>query len=66
MNFEVAKMDELKISKRTEPVMFSIRIDKSLVDFYDRLAQQTNRSRNEVIGMALEFARDKIKIEEER
>ena len=46
--------------------MFSIRIDKSLVDFYDRLAQQTNRSRNEVIGMALEFARDKIKIEEER
>ncbi|EOS64064.1 MULTISPECIES: hypothetical protein [unclassified Anaerotruncus] len=59
-------MDELKISKRTEPVMFSIRIDKSLVDFYDRLAQQTNRSRNEVIGMALEFARDKIKIEEER
>ena len=59
-------MDELKISKRTEPVMFSIRIDKSLVDFYDRLAQQTNRSRNAVIGMALEFARDKIKIEEER
>ena len=59
-------MDELKISQRTEPVMFSIRIDKSLVDFYDRLAQQTNRSRNEVIGMALEFARDKIKIEEER
>ena len=59
-------MDELKISKRTEPVMFSIRIDKSLVDFYDRLAQQTNLSRNEVIGMALEFARDKIKIEEER
>ena len=62
----MAKVDELKISKRTEPVMFSIRIDKSLVDFYDRLAQQTNRSRNEVIGMALEFARDKIKIEEER
>ena len=59
-------MDELKISKRTEPVMFSIRIDKSLVDFYDRLAQQTNRSRNEVIGMALEFALDNIKIEEER
>ena len=59
-------MDELKISKRTEPVMFSIRIDKSLVDFYDRLAQQTNRSRNEVIWMELEFARYKIKIEEER
>ncbi|NCC08568.1 MAG: CopG family transcriptional regulator [Clostridia bacterium] len=56
-------MDELKISKRTEPVMFTIRIDKSLVDFYDDLAKETNRSRNELIGMALEFAKDKNVIE---
>ena len=56
-------MDELKITKRTEPVMFTIRIDKSIVDFYDELSRKTNRSRNELIGMALEFAKDKIKIE---
>ncbi len=56
-------MEELKITKRTEPVMFTIRIDRSLVDFYDELAQKTNRSRNELIGMALDYAKDKIKIE---
>lgn len=45
-------MDELKITRRTEPVMFTIRVDKSIVDFYDDLAQKTNRSRNELIGLA--------------
>ena len=56
-------MDELKITKRTEPVMFTIRVEKSIVDFYDELSRKTNRSRNELIGMALEFAKDKIKVE---
>ena len=56
-------MAELKITKRTEPVMFTIRVDKSIVDFYDELSRKTNRSRNELIGMALEFAKDKIKVE---
>ena len=56
-------MDELKITKRTEPVMFTIRVDKSIVDFYDELSRKTNRSRNELIGMALEVAKDKIKVE---
>ena len=57
-------MDELRITKKTEPVMFTIRVDKSIVDFYDDLAKKTNRSRNEVIGLALEFAKDKVIIEE--
>lgn len=58
-------MDEkLRISKRTEPVTFTIRVDKSIVDFYDSLASRTNRSRNELIGLALEFAKDKIIVEE--
>lgn len=60
---ETEKTNErLKITKRTQPVMFSIRIDKSIVDYYDRLAVQTNRSRNELIAMALEYAMDKIEI----
>lgn len=58
-------METLKISKKTEPVMFTIRVDKSIVDFYDDLAKKTNRSRNELIGMALDFAKDKIQIEPE-
>lgn len=58
-------MDEkLRISKRTEPVTFTIRVDRSIVDFYDDLASKTNRSRNELIGLALEFAKDKIIVEE--
>ena len=56
-------MDELKIKKLTEPVMFTIRVDKSIVDFYDDLARWTNRSRNELIGLALDFAKDKIIVE---
>ena len=56
-------MDELKIKKLTEPVMFTIRVDKSIVDFYDDLARLTNRSRNELIGLALDFAKDKIIVE---
>ena len=57
-------MDELKITKRTEPVMFTIRVDKSIVDFYDDLAQKTNRSRNELINLLLESAVDIVKIDE--
>ena len=56
-------MDELKIKKLTEPVMFTIRVDKSIVDFYDDLARRTTRSRNELIGLALDFAKDKIIVE---
>ena len=56
-------MDELKIKKLTEPVTFKILVDKSIVDFYDDLARRTNRSRNELIGLALDFAKDKIIVE---
>lgn len=56
-------MDELRIKKLTEPVMFTIRVDKSILDFYDDLARKTNRSRNELIGLALDYAKDKIKID---
>ena len=56
-------MDELRITKKTEPVMFTIRVDKSIVDFYDNLAKETNRSRNELIALALELAMDKVRID---
>lgn len=57
-------MDELKIKKLTEPVTTTIRVDKSIIDFYDELAGRTNRSRNELIGLALDYAKDKIIVEE--
>ena len=54
-------MGELKISKKTEPVTFSVRIDRSVLAFYDRLAGQTNHSRNELLGLALDYAKDKFR-----
>ena len=57
-------MDELRIKKLSEPVTFTIRVYKSIVDFYDDLAGKTNRSRNELIGLALDYAKDKIIVEE--
>lgn len=57
-------MDELRIKKLSEPVTFTTRVDKSIVDFYDDLAGKTNRSRNELIGLALDYAKDKIIVEE--
>ena len=60
----VITMNELRIKKLSEPVTFTIRVDKSIVDFYDELAGKTNRSRNELIGLALDYAKDKIIVEE--
>ena len=57
-------MDELNIKKLTEPVTTTSRVDKSILDFYDDLAGKTNRSRNELIGLALDYAKDKIIVEE--
>ncbi|MBQ4297406.1 MAG: ribbon-helix-helix protein, CopG family [Clostridia bacterium] len=35
---------------------FSIRIREETVDHLDRLSSETNRSRNELIGILLDFA----------
>ena len=57
-------MDELRITKKTEPVSFTIRIDRTIADFYDNLANRTNRSRNEIISLALEYAKERISVDE--
>lgn len=41
-------------------VTMTIRIDKELQHQYDELAKETKRSRNELIGMALQYALDNI------
>ena len=37
-------MDNLKISKHTDAVMFSVRIDRALLNAYDDLALKTGHS----------------------
>ncbi len=54
--------EQINISKKTEPVMFTIRVDKRVADFYDELAVKSNRSRNELIAMALEYSMDKFNV----
>lgn len=50
--------------KEDKAVTMTIRIDKTLQDKYNDLAAKTNRSRNELIGMALQYALDNMEIKE--
>jgi predicted transcriptional regulator len=52
-----------KLENREErTVTMTIRLERALQNRLDELANQTNRSRNELIGMALEFAIDNIEV----
>ena len=44
--------------------VFSIRIKEDLVEKLDNLAQQTNRSRHDLINTLLEYAADHCEVEE--
>ena len=44
--------------------VFSIRIKDELVEKLDRLAQQTNRSRNDLINTLLDFAVEHSEVED--
>ena len=44
--------------------VFSIRIKDEIVNKLDSVSVKTGRSRNEIIGLFLEYAADRCKIEE--
>lgn len=50
-----------KLGDSTEAI--TVRLDSILLAEYDDLAKQTNRSRNELMVMALQFALDNLVIE---
>ncbi len=50
--------------KEDKNVTMTIRIDETLQEKYNALAFKTNRSRNELIGMALQYALDNMEIKE--
>lgn len=58
-------MDNLKIFKHTDAVMFSVRIDRALLNSYDDLALKTGHSRNKLIALALEYAQKRFVVEGE-
>ena len=43
----------------------TIRIDRTLQEQYNELADKTNRSRNELINMALKYALDNMELKDE-
>lgn len=51
--------------KEDRTVTMTIRIDRTLQEAYNQLAAKTNRSRNELIGMALQYALDNMESPDE-
>lgn len=61
------KEDKLKISKRRLKgddgfKVFSVRLEQELVDRIDNIAEYTDRSRNELIGILLRYAVENCEI----
>ena len=52
------------VPKEDKAVTMTIRIDRVLQEQYNDLAARTNRSRNELIGMALQYALDNMVIQD--
>lgn len=51
--------------KEDKTVTMTIRIDRTLQEEYNDLSAKTNRSRNELIGMALRYALDHMQLKDE-
>ncbi len=52
------------VPKEDKAVTMTIRIDRVLQEQYNELAARTNRSRNELIGMALQYALNNMVIQD--
>lgn len=50
--------------KEDKAVTMTIRIDRDIQERYNELSTKTNRSRNELIGRALQFALDHMEVKE--
>lgn len=50
--------------KEDKTITMTIRIDRALQEKYNDLSEKTNRSRNELINMALKYALDNMEIQE--
>lgn len=51
--------------KEDKAVTMTIRIDRTLQEAYNDLSAKTNRSRNELICMALQYALDHMELKEQ-
>lgn len=59
-------MDKFIVTpKEDKNVTMTIRIDRTLQEKYNDLSAKTNRSRNELINMALQYALDHMELKNE-
>lgn len=59
-------MDKFIVTpKEDKTVTMTIRIDRALQEEYNELSAKTNRSRNELISMALRYALDNMELKDE-
>lgn len=59
-------MDKFIVTpKEDKTVTMTIRIDRTLQEEYNELSARTNRSRNELISMALRYALDNMELKDE-
>ena len=57
-------MDKFIVTpKEDKNITMTIRIDKTLQEEYNILSAKTNRSRNELISMALRYALDNMELQ---
>lgn len=54
------------IPKEDKGVTMTIRIDRALQEKYNELSAKTNRSRNELICMALQYALDNMELQDKQ
>lgn len=60
-------MEKFIVTPREDKtVTMTIRIDRTLQERYNDLSARTNRSRNELIGMALQYALDHMELRDDR
>lgn len=58
-------MDKFVVTpKEDNYVVMTIRIERALQEAYDDLSAKTNRSRNELMGMALRYAIENMELRE--
>lgn len=58
-------MDKFIVTpKEDKTVTMTIRIDRTLQEKYNDLSAKTNRSRNELISMALQYALDHMELKD--
>ena len=58
-------MEKFVVTPREDKsVTMTIRIDRTLQERYNDLSARTNRSRSELIGMALQYALDHMELKD--